>query len=127
MHRLVDAGMTKIRLGVDSLRRERSRPSGGLFPIRNVIDVIDMCRSFNINVELNIVLTKYNLAEIIDLLNFCMVRKLSAKVFEHVEVEVFGSSGAQASIMSRPVVSFEQFSAVIDANKFNLEVLVCCI
>lgn len=113
LHRLVDAGITKIRFGVDSLAGEKSRPSSGLFPAMNAQQRIAAIRESGVGLELNIVLTKFNLAEIPEIFRFCADHGISAKIFEYVEVERFGTAVSSAEMQRKPVIEFSEFEKLL--------------
>ena len=117
---LQNHGITKIRLGIDSLYREKSRPSRGTLPSFDPITTIDMIATAGMQCELNIVLTKFNIDDIPMMLKFCARKKLSAKVFEHVEVA--GIHGGLIQMHSTPVVGFEQFLGVVSKAEIPLRV-----
>ena len=111
---LVDAGITKIRFGVDSLASEKWRPSSGSFPALNPKQRIAAIRESGVELELNIVLTKFNLAEIPEIFRFCAKHGVSAKVFEHVEVERFGTATTSAEMYQKPLLEFPEFEKVLN-------------
>lgn len=120
---LVRAGVTKIRLGADSLFQENSRPTlSKPCPTAHIRRVIDMLFDSPLNFELNIVLTKYNVAEIPELLRFCAANRLSAKVFEHLEVERFGAVGLPALMYPRPVISFDKFKTAVKGSGVEVQI-----
>jgi molybdenum cofactor biosynthesis enzyme MoaA len=109
----VDAGIAKIRLGVDSLTGEKSRPSSGEFPAMNVKQRIAEIRNAGVELELNIVVTKFNVTELPQIFQFCAQNKISAKIFEYVEVERFGTATASAEIHRKPIIEFPEFEAML--------------
>lgn len=122
MQKLKDAGISKFRLGADSLFGEKSRPSSGAYPCIRIMDVIEMVLASGVSLELNIVLTKFNLGEIPAILRFCAATTLSAKVFEHVEIRSFGTYAAPAQIRAAPVVSFNEFSDIVNTSGVPLQI-----
>jgi GTP 3',8-cyclase len=120
---LLGAGLTKIRLGVDSLERPKSRPTattGGT--VRPILEVIDMVLSQGIEMELNVVLTQYNRREVPNLIAFCRDRSLSAKFFERVEVARFASFRDAALMRSLPMSGFPAFMEAAKAIDPSLKV-----
>jgi molybdenum cofactor biosynthesis enzyme MoaA len=106
---LLAAGVSKIRLGVDSIVKDSSRPSTGEKRAHSIHDAIGLLLSSKVQFELNIVLTKFNAAELPALICFCKENRISAKFFEHVSVDSFGNSHTKAHIHSAPLVPFETF------------------
>jgi molybdenum cofactor biosynthesis enzyme MoaA len=113
--RLTDAGITKIRLGVDSLRQDKSRPSSGHFPRVSIQRLMDALVKARATYELNVVLTTFNAPEIPDILKFCRDNRISAKFFEHVKVHSFGTTSGKGLIEPQPLVPFETFDAAMSS------------
>lgn len=111
LSRLFRAGLTKIRLGVDSITRRKHRPTPGAPTGISAHEAIQMLEESPLKFELNVVLTKFNKDEISNLLSLCSKRKISAKFFEHVEVREFGGKGNPGSIDTQPHVPFKVFDA----------------
>lgn len=109
---LRDAGITKIRLGVDSLRQPKSRPTAGPLPSQSIANVIEMLEMSGLRFELNTVLTKFNRAELRELIAFCHDRSVNAKFFERVEIHSFASLTSPARMEASPAMLFDQFRAV---------------
>lgn len=120
---IVGAGVTKVRLGVDSLSQTKSRPSSGVFPPTRILDVIDFLLASSLTTELNIVLTKYNVGEIPKLFRFCRERRLSAKIFEHLEVVQFATAMSLAVMSPTAALPFEAFCNLLRESgiKFRIE------
>ena len=116
---LVDAGVSKIRFGMDSFSGEKSRPSSGVFPKINVAQRIAAIRRAGVELELNIVLTKFNLQEMPEIFRLCSEQKISAKIFEHVEVERFGTAEQAAQIRQKPIVEFAEFEHILKTSGIN--------
>jgi len=111
---LLDSGVTKIRLGVDSLHKEKSRPTPENGPNQPIQETIKMILDQkNIELELNVVLTKFNEDEIVDIVNFCIKFGLSLKFFEHVEVIKFGNKNQMGKMEAKAIVPFEEFHLTI--------------
>jgi molybdenum cofactor biosynthesis enzyme MoaA len=107
---LASAGLRKLRLGVDSLRSTKPRPSKGyLEQPFDVVAVVDAASSLDLEVDLNVVITKFNKAELGRLARFAVDRSLSIKFFEHVDVDEFGAGGSGGVMHSRPHVEFQEF------------------
>lgn len=106
---LVESGLSKVRLGVDSFTSAKSRPSSGSLPALNVQKLVTAIRSFGVELELNIVLTKFNMAEIPEMFRTCSQQHISAKVFEHVAVDRFGTINVPAEMCPQPAVEFPEF------------------
>lgn len=112
---LARAGITKIRIGVDSLRHSKSRPSLGSMPSNSIQQTIRMLLESPMRFELNVVLTTFNASELVDLLQFCKEHTISAKFFEHVKVHSFGSTSVKGQIEPQPLVPFETFDAAVSS------------
>ena len=111
--KLVDAGIGKIRLGVDSFARNKSRPSRGMSPAFNPAQLIARIQDQAVELEINVVLTAFNITEIPAMFRFCAENKISAKIFEHVEVAQFGTSSSMAQMKRKPIVEFSQLEAAL--------------
>lgn len=110
IHGLRVAGLAKIRIGLDSLRAGKPRPSPGHLPSSaSVPATVDLAVSAGLPVEINTVLTKYNAREIGDLAEFAVRRGLSIKFFEHVEVGNYGSADTSGTMRAKAHVPFEEF------------------
>jgi molybdenum cofactor biosynthesis enzyme MoaA len=110
---LRDAGVSKIRLGIDSFHKN-SRPSSLFPPSWKVSDTLSMIESLGIHTELNVVLTRYNANEMRDLLSLLYEKKVSAKFFEHVKVGGNGNNNIQYPIFTtNPRISFHYFDSLV--------------
>lgn len=107
--RIKEAGITKIRLGMDSITKVKSRPTSGKPPNRPIKEVIEMLLQTNTNFELNVVLSKFNSTEIEKIISYCFTNKISAKFFELVEVEEFGDIGKEARLKSKEAIPYSIF------------------
>lgn len=112
LKRLKNSGITKIRLGVDSITKAKSRPTDGKAPIRPIKEVIEMLMQSKANFELNIVLSKFNSKEIEELIRYSYTNKISSKFFELVEVEEFGDMCKQAKLKSKEAIPYSTFKDV---------------
>lgn len=117
---LMDSGLTKFRVGVDSFARIKSRPTSGHVPPVVIMDVVQMLIRRRARIELNIVLTKYNEAEIADLIRFCADNGISAKFFEHVEVIQYGDLANPGRMKERPMVEYATFRSAVYATGVEL-------
>lgn len=103
------AGLNKIRIGVDSLDRPKSRPTPGLpssVPIRDVLlTVLDA----GLPLDLNVVVSRFNRNELESILIFCRDNSVSAKFFEEVSVQSFASYSTAGQMASRPAMLFPEF------------------
>jgi GTP 3',8-cyclase len=107
---LVDAGLRKLRVGVDSLSATKPRPSKGyLEQPFNLRDVLQTATALGLAVDLNVVITKFNRRELGQLAKFAVDHDLSIKFFEHVDVDEFGAAGRGGAMASRPHVEFDDF------------------
>lgn len=110
---LMDAGLTKFRIGIDSLRRIKSRPTSDTFSSVLITEIIRMIIRRHAALELNVVLTKFNEAEIVDLIHFCAENSISAKVFEHVEVSQYGDLSTPGALKEKPMVTYDSFRSAL--------------
>jgi MoaA/NifB/PqqE/SkfB family radical SAM enzyme len=111
---LARAGLSKLRLGVDSLDATKPRPSPGrLDKPFAAASVIAAAREFGLAVDINTVVTKFNSRQIGELACFAVDHGLSIKFFEHVEVAAFGGAGIGGSMAATPHVSFDDFAAQV--------------
>ena len=116
------AGLAKIRIGLDSLRLGKPRPSPGyLTDAPSVPGMIDAALAAGLPVELNTVLTKFNSNEIPELARFAMARHLSIKFFEHVEVDNYGTDTTSGTMCAKPHVSFAAFAHALDTAGIGAE------
>ena len=110
------SGLSKLRLGIDSLRLRKPRPSPGTLDADfDAHAIVEMCRSAGVRTELNTVLTRFNARQIEDLLAFAVENHLSIKFFEHVDVDEFGDVANKADMKPEPLVSMERFQEAIDS------------
>jgi GTP 3',8-cyclase len=108
------AGLAKARIGLDSLRAGKPRPSPGYLPSSDSVPAaIDAALAAGLPVELNTVLTRYNMREVPELARFAIERSLSVKFFEHVQVIRYGAAGHPGSMRSRPQVTFDEFAILL--------------
>lgn len=116
INRILDSGITKIRLGVDSIYKRKSRPTSGPYPKKPITETIELLKKRNINFELNVVLCEYNSQEIESIIKYCSTNKISAKFFELVNVMSFGDVGTTANMCSKEIIPYQKFkNLVIDA------------
>ena len=110
------AGVTKIRLGVDSLQKDRSRPSRVVGSHQRIANVIAMVEDAGIPLELNVVLSRFNLREIPDLIEYCFASGHSAKFFELIR-EVAGATRLEKAVFeATPVIGFTEFHRMLLAS-----------
>ncbi len=110
---LIAAGLTKFRIGVDSFSAARSRPTSGTLPAVSIKDTVLQLLSRGLAVELNVVLTRFNENEITAIVRFCGERRISAKVFEHVEVLAYGDGKSLGQMQQKPIVRFDDFRSAV--------------
>jgi cyclic pyranopterin phosphate synthase len=109
------AGVTKFRIGADSLTRHRSRPSA-VFPNGTSIhQTIELLERTSTPFELNVVLTEFNRSEIPEIVRFCRDHKVSAKFFEHVRASFVCSEFAVLDAEAEPRVPFSEFSLILSS------------
>lgn len=107
---LVAAGLAKLRLGVDSLRANKPRPSKGYLPAPFQIEtVLEAADELGLAIDMNVVITKFNRLELGALARFAVEHSLSIKFFEHVNVDEFGGAGRGGTMASRPQVAYADF------------------
>lgn len=117
--KLQKAGLTKIRLGVDSITNDKSRPTTGKKPIRPIREIIALLIEKNFDFEINTVITKFNRKEIPTLINFCQDNFISAKFFEMVDVESFGDGSTEANMYALGHIPFLEFQSLAISNIKN--------
>ncbi|ORM27800.1 radical SAM protein [Williamsia sp. 1135] len=103
---LAAAGLSKVRLGVDSFRSDKPRPSAGYLDAPFSIDaVVAAVRDAGLRIEVNVVLTRFNQREVPRFLEWAVANELDIKFFEHLEVRP-ARPGEFVNIMRpRPQVS----------------------
>lgn len=89
---LKSVGLSKMRLGIDSFRRKRSRPTHGSCEHVNPTEIINICRDNGIIIELNIVLTEYNIGELDEIIDYCFDNSINAKYFRVIR-EIIDDDG----------------------------------
>jgi MoaA/NifB/PqqE/SkfB family radical SAM enzyme len=110
---LLRSGITSVRVGLDSVRRNKSRPTAtGKPETRQVLGAIDLLIRCGVSPSLNVVLTNFNKNEVPSLLSFCAERQLSAKFFEQVVPSVAGFGPPQLA-PSEPTVEFSRFDEIV--------------
>lgn len=105
------AGVTKLRIGVDSLRRPHSRPSSFFPQARSIRQVLELLQSEQMQYELNVVLTEFNHGELPELFQFCRDNEVSAKFFEHVKATSVRSKAGVTKAEAQPYVPFSEFES----------------
>lgn len=111
--KLQEAGLTKIRLGLDSLNLAKSRPTIGAKPDKPIRTIINQLLKSNLNFEINTVITKFNRKEIQDIIMFCKENLISGKFFEMVEVENYGNEGHEGNLKSLEQTPFSEFKTAV--------------
>ena len=106
---IYNSGVTKLRLGVDSISKTKSRPTTGKASNRPITDVIELLINRNKKFELNVVLSSFNKNELEKLVSYFAVNKLSAKFFELVEVDVLGDISTEAKMRSKETIPYVDF------------------
>lgn len=110
---LREAGVTKFRVGVDSLTRPHSRPSSSFPQARSIREVLEMLQSEQMRYELNVVLTEFNRNELPELFRFCRDHQVSAKFFEHVKAMSVRSVAGVTKAEAQPYVPFSEFESAL--------------
>ncbi|WP_158306541.1 radical SAM protein [Rhodococcus opacus] len=107
---LAFAGLSKIRLGVDSFREDKPRPSVGyLDDPFSIDDTVAAVREAGLAVEVNVVLTRFNQREVPRFLRWAVVNGVNIKFFEHLEVGAPEPGRLINSMRPKPQVSEEWF------------------
>lgn len=110
------AGLRKLRLGVDSLNPFKSRPSPGYFDREfDVRRVIRWASDAGVEVDMNVVVTRFNQRELGDLAGLAIDEGLSIKFFENVDVFNYGDSSMSGNMKAKPHVSAEKVIESISA------------
>jgi cyclic pyranopterin phosphate synthase len=113
LKKLQAAGCKKVRFGVDSIIRKRSRPSHGLTNSRPITDTIKAAIEVGIIVELNTVITQFNVSELVSIVTFCVSNSIDVKFYEHVKLDRFASKNSNASIIPAPFYSPDDFDSML--------------
>ena len=107
---LASAGLNKLRLGIDSLRPTKPRPSTGHLDEPFQIGILlDAARKLGLEIDMNVVITRFNRLELGQLARLAVEHSLSIKFFEHVDVDKFGANGHGGIMNSRPQVTYSEF------------------
>ena len=85
---------------------------------------MDLLWAINLPFELNIVLTRYNIAELPRMLAFCQSHKLSAKFFEHVSLR-YEYNSQNLTFVPVPHLGLSQFLEVA-SEVFGADCFVKC-
>ena len=109
------AGVTKFRVGVDSIVRPRSRPSKSFPNGRTIHETLKLLERTATPFELNVVLTDFNRNEVPEILRFCRDHKVSAKFFEHVKTSFCQSEFATLNARSDPRLEFSGFGHILQS------------
>ena len=110
---LREAGVTKFRIGVDSLIQPHSRPSSAYPQARSIHEVVELLRSEQMHHELNVVLTEFNRNELPGLFRFCRDNQVSAKFFEHVKAMSAPRAAGVTRAEAQPYVPFGDFESAL--------------
>lgn len=111
---LTNKGLKKLRLGVDSLDVTKPRPSPGYLDEPFVVsDVLKMAATLGLQIDMNVVVTRFNRRQVGRLARFAVANGISIKFFEHVEVRRFGADGYGGTMAAIPHVSFREFEAEV--------------
>jgi len=78
---IFNSGITKIRLGVDSITQDRSRPTSLNRHKQHITNIIELLMNRGIHFELNVVLSDFNANDYDKIVDFCITNKISAKFF----------------------------------------------
>lgn len=114
--RLKSAGLVKVRLGVDSFRADKPRPSKGyLSEDFSIARTVANAREAGLQLDLNVVLTKFNSAEIPRFLEFAAGNGLHIKFFEHLKVRPPLAGALTNRMAPMPQVAEESFMATLRA------------
>ncbi len=103
------AGVTKLRIGVDSVSQPGWRPSA-MFPEGfSICRTMDLLQRERMPFEINVVLTHFNRRDLPEMLQLCRDRLVSAKFFEHVNTRFSDGSTGTMTGEARPFLTFGQF------------------
>lgn len=109
---LRDAGVDRLRIGLDSLTRRTSRPTPGEISPVEIIRRVEQAQQAGLTVGINTVVTHFNRAELGGIVAYCAARRLTLKLFEHVEVAA--NPGAEnLKMTARPSVPFEDVHRLV--------------
>ncbi len=113
---LAEAGLSKVRLGVDSFDPTKPRPSRGrLNEPFSIEDRVRQTRDAGLDVELNVVLTRFNQSEVPAFLEFATSNALNIKFFEHLQVLPPLSGELINRMEPRPHVAEHWFMSTLEA------------
>jgi molybdenum cofactor biosynthesis enzyme MoaA len=101
LKRLRESGLSKIRLGVDSVTGDRSRPTPNPTTGLDVSRLLHEIREAGLGLEINCVLTAFNRDTLVSFLEFVMSNNVPTKFFEHVEID--SSAGVECQGVARAV------------------------
>jgi cyclic pyranopterin phosphate synthase len=111
---LANAGLTKLRLGVDSLASDKPRPSPGRLKDPFILsDIVKTARDYGLAVDMNVVMTRFNRSELGRLAEYAVRHGLSIKFFEHVTVDEFGTSDRAGTMLPSPHVTLDALATQI--------------
>lgn len=124
LNSLIKAGVNKIRLGIDSFLQNKSRPSN-IFPKNkfNAIDTIEYVKKSNLEFELNIVISNFNIDELGWIVNYCITNRISAKFFSLLKIGKYGEDTKRGIIYNDSLFSFDIFQGIIKSSSKNNNVI----
>lgn len=119
---LKKCGVKKIRIGIDSIINKNTRPSNITSHLKlKFIDLIEVIRSNSLNVELNVVISKYNFQEIRQIIRFCSKNSISAKFFELIKINNKTSNCSFNDFKTTNFLPFIDFNKICLAEISNLQ------
>lgn len=84
--RLVDAGLKRINVSIDTLKPEVAQAIAGKDVLKNVLEGVEEALKVGLKVKANMVPMKnMNADEIVDVLEYCKVRGISVRFIEYME------------------------------------------
>lgn len=111
---LKSAGLSKIRLGVDSFRRAKPRPSPGYLETEFSFEqTVENVLEAGLKLDLNVVLTKFNQREVPRFFEFAIAHGLDIKFFEHLQVRPPKPGMLINTMTPKPQVSEESFLSML--------------
>lgn len=106
--KLIESGLSTLRLGIDSLEAARSRPSPGrLEGPTHWAPLVSQAKMLGLRVEINLVLSRFNRTHYGDVIRLALDEGVSIKCFELVDARSLVMKGVPGSISSQPQVPFE--------------------
>ena len=113
LERLRESGLSKIRLGVDSVAGDRSRPTPKPTKGLDVSRLVHEIREAGLGLEINCVLSAFNRGTLVSFLEFVMSNGVPTKFFEHVEIDFAAGVEHQGVAKAAPEVQRSEFETAL--------------